>query len=484
MPIIDLQRGIAETGRIRIGQKVPTSNGQRPAKLDTFRLTSADRRRIDQVAEAYGGKVSEWEAPAGRQWQVITAATSLDVVVPPSEMAFSQWYELWSAGGCQRRCDGVTETIGERPCVCDPELRGRAKDQCDIHTRLSVMLRDLPGLGVWRLDTQGYYAAVELRGAVEVLQLAAGRGALLPARLRLEQRVVKRPGANGKPETRRYAVPVLDIEVSPAQLLSAGAQPLELAQVALPPLTPVPALPLHAAPSIADQSQPPVARAPRANAAAAIPASGRNRANRANGGHVSGEPSADVSAAESVPGDGAEVGSPLPSSGGSPAADGAGVAVDDFPFDVAPPACKHPAKRQTAADAGLVCGECGELLAVWGPQQAEARDPRQRLMARLHAEHDHATAKAIAAAVLGIDPREAWSMADLSEADLSSVAAVIDGGPAEPLAEPFATGLAEAVRAAGKDPTVVLAAMGVKTWTELAPTKAGRMLARAQALVS
>lgn len=216
----------------------------------------------------------------------------------------------------------------------------------------------------------------------------------------------------------------------------------------------------------------------------AVPLS-RRLADRAArlGGDVSREPSADVSAAESVPGDGAEVGSPLPSSGGSPAADGAEVAVDDIPFDV-PPACKHPAKRQTAADAGLVCGECGELLAVWGPQQAEARDPRQRLMARLHAEHDHATAKAIAAAVLGIDPREAWSMADLSEADLSSVAAVIDGGPAEPLAEPFATGLAEAVRAAGKDPTVVLAAMGVKAWTELSPTKAGRMLARAQALVS
>lgn len=278
MPIIDLQRGVAETGRIRIGQLVPSRNGHRPAKLDTFRLTSADRRRIDQVAELYGGTVTEWAAPSGKQWQVITATAELNVVVPPHELAFSQWYELWSAAGCQRRCDGVTDTIGECPCVCDPELRGRAKDQCDIHTRLSVMLRDLPGLGVWRLDTQGWNAGRELLGAVEILQIAAGHGALLPARLRLEQRSSKRIGDNGKPETYRYAVPVLDIEVSPAQLLAGGPQPLELAQVALPPLTPVPQLP---GPSIAEQSQPPEPRPKRANAAAEIPASGRSRAARA-----------------------------------------------------------------------------------------------------------------------------------------------------------------------------------------------------------
>lgn len=269
MSIVDLQRGIAEAGRIRIGQKVPSKNGSRPAKLDTFRLTSADRRRIEQAADIYGGTLSEWDAPAGRQWQVITERDVLEVVVPPSDLSFSQHYELWSAGGCQRRCDGVTEQLSQGPCRCDPEQR-----ECDIHTRLSVLLRDLPGLGVWRLDTQGYYAAVELQGAVEIIQIAAGRGALLPARLRLDQRSVKRPGANGKPETRRFAVPVLDVEISPAQLLAGGAQPIALEQAARPALTPVPQLP---GPSIAEQSEPPAPRPARANGQTEIPASGRTR---------------------------------------------------------------------------------------------------------------------------------------------------------------------------------------------------------------
>lgn len=271
MAIVDLQRGIQEAGRIRIGQKVPAKNGSRPAKLDTFRLTSADRRRIEQAAEVYGGTLSEWDAPAGKQWQVITECDVLDVVVPPSDLSFSQHYELWSAGGCQRRCDGVTEQLSQGPCRCDPDRR-----ECDIHTRLSVLLRDLPGLGVWRLDTQGYYAARELLGVVEVLQIAAGRGALLPARLRLDQRSVKRPGENGKPETRRFAVPMLDVDISPAQLLAGSAQPIPLEQAARPALTPVPQLP-STAPSIAEQSAPPPART---TTATEIPASGRTRRTR------------------------------------------------------------------------------------------------------------------------------------------------------------------------------------------------------------
>lgn len=259
MAIIDLQRRIAEVGRIRIGQQIASSNGRskRPAKLTTFRLTSPNRTRVDQAARLYGGEVTEWEAPAGKQWEVVTQAEALNVIVPPSDMAFSQHYELWSAGGgCQRRCDGQSESISDGPCVCDPDNR-----ECDIHTRLSVMLADLPGLGVWRLDTSGYYAAVELQGAVGVVQMAAGRGQMLPAQLRLEQRMVKRGG-----KTMRFAVPVLDVEISPAQLVGGGPQTVMIERetgrviesperpALNPAITPVPgSVPEHPVASVAEQ---------------------------------------------------------------------------------------------------------------------------------------------------------------------------------------------------------------------------------------
>jgi recombination directionality factor gp3-like protein len=272
--IIDLQRRLAEAGRIRIGHQVPTDKGTtRPEKLSTFRLTSRDRVRIDSAAEVYGGKVAPWASPDGQQWEVVTTRDWLSVIVPPADMAFSMFYELWSAGGCKRRCDGAFESISDGVCICDPDER-----ECSLHTRLSVMLADLPGLGVWRIDTQGWNAAVELSAAVQVMQAAAGRGVLLPGRLRLEQRSVKRPGANGAPQTRRFAVPVLDVDVTPAQLLSGG--------IATPMLTASPQEPVAdaahrlAAPNgdvLREQMRAvdePTAKKRRRNAAVPIPATG------------------------------------------------------------------------------------------------------------------------------------------------------------------------------------------------------------------
>ena len=275
MSIIELQRRIAEVGRLRIGEQVATSNGKtRPAKLETWRITSSDRQRVNHIAELYGGEVREWQAPAGLQWEVVTESDSLPVIVPPSQMAFSQHMELWSASGCLRRCDGAVESISDHPCLCDPDNR-----ECSIHTRLSVLLRDVPGLGVYRLDTSGFYAAVELQGAVEIIHAAAGRGAMLPARLRLEQRTVKRT-VEGETKTRRFVVPVLDIEVTPAQLMGRPDGLVQLGNAgpqASPGFTPVPALPEGPGQSIAEQSAPLPPRPKRSNAAPEIPRSGRQR---------------------------------------------------------------------------------------------------------------------------------------------------------------------------------------------------------------
>lgn len=285
MTIIGFQRTIAEAGRIRIGEQVPTrSGGTRPEKLDTFRLTSADRRRIDEAAVLFGGTVRPWQAPAGPQWEVITTSTAIEVIVPPEAMAFSQNYELWSGGGCKRRCDGETEQLSQQPCLCDPEDRAaKVKGTCDIYTRLSVMIRDLPGLGLWRVDTKGWYAARELAGAVEVIAMAAGRGIMVPARLLLEQRSVIRPGKDGKPQTLRFPVPRLDPGITPGELLLTSGQPAGVPVAALADgapqerrLTPVPAIEAPR-PSIAQQSAPPPAAPPRKDAAPEIPASGRKR---------------------------------------------------------------------------------------------------------------------------------------------------------------------------------------------------------------
>ena len=277
MRIIDLQRRLREVGRIRIGEQVPSSNGRtRPKKLHNFRLTSRDQLVIDAAAERWGGEARPWDgAPDGAQWEVFTETSSLPVVVPPGDMSFSQAYEQWTAGGCKVRCDGRWDHIADKACHCNPEARA-----CDIHTRLSVMLPDLPGVGVWRLDTQGYYAAVELGGIVDLVAAHSERGVMLPARLRLEQRSVKRID-NGKVVTRNFAVPVLDVDVHPLQLANGPGTPVEIgaSAPALPVgnLTPVPEPDGQGIPSLEEQMRQvdePTRRPARANAAAPLPSTG------------------------------------------------------------------------------------------------------------------------------------------------------------------------------------------------------------------
>lgn len=238
MPIITLQRRARELGRIRIGQVVKSANGRsRPSKLDRFRLTSASRPLLDTVASLYGGTVAEWTPQNGgpAQWEVVTESTRLPVLVPPQPV--SQYFELWSGGGCQRRCDGERELLSDAPCLCaaaDPDPQER---DCKPTTRLNVILRDVEGIGVWRLESHGYYSATELPEVAEFLARTQG---YVAAHLALEERVVKRNG-----ETRRFMVPALEVDITPAQLLAGGGTPGQLAA------GPAPAAALPAGPSVA-----------------------------------------------------------------------------------------------------------------------------------------------------------------------------------------------------------------------------------------
>lgn len=220
-PILDLQRRMRELGRIRTGVQVVAGNGKRrPSKLDTFRLTSASRELLEAAAEVYGGKVEPW--PEQASFQITTNVDAMDILVPPGQ-TFSQWYELWSGGGCQRRCDGELNVITDQPCSCpvDPAERRElaAKGEaCKPTSRLNVILPALPDLGVWRLESHGFYAAVELSGTAAFLEAATASGRLLPARLRLDQREKKEPG---KP-TNRYSVPVIELPQTRIAELVAG----------------------------------------------------------------------------------------------------------------------------------------------------------------------------------------------------------------------------------------------------------------------
>lgn len=230
MSIIDLQRQFRTLGRIRTGDKQKTSSGKlRPAKLDNFRLTSISREVLESAARVYGGDVVEWQAgPNRKEWELYLPTDTLDVLIPPQ--AATQWYELWTGGGCVRRCDGVTEMKGETECVCDPEAR-----DCKPTTRLNVVLPNVADVGVWMLESHGIYAAREIPMTLSMIQMFREQAGFTKATLRLEQRE-RKTVTRGKAETRKFAVPVIELRDSLEELVSAPVVPL--ASIELPALPP------------------------------------------------------------------------------------------------------------------------------------------------------------------------------------------------------------------------------------------------------
>lgn len=211
-----------EIGRIRCGDKATYTKqdgtqGSRPQKLDKFRLTSGALDALNRVADVYGGEPRPWEdAPSGRQFQLYISSETLDVLVPPGQV-LTQAFELWSGGGCQRRCNGLAMDDGQAcPCAIEfPEMdarkeaaqKGRA---CKLTTRLSLWLPKVPGLSMWRLESHGYYAASELPGIADLLSAATESHKPIPATLRLVPRTDK--GPDGK--KRDWFVPQLDPTMS------------------------------------------------------------------------------------------------------------------------------------------------------------------------------------------------------------------------------------------------------------------------------
>lgn len=263
MPIVILeeQRRWRELGRIRLGEREPVliksgpkagqqveKNGKlvfRPKRLADFRLTSPWRHLLEAAKEVYGGEVRPWNPSEGRnEFELATGRPDIDVLVPPGD-SLTQWMEEWSGGGCQRRCDGKRMIVAagksaDRACLCSPEnvdppvpIQDRA---CSPTSRLSLMVPELPDLGVWRVESHGVNAALEVGAAVELTELATRRGVIVPAVLRIEAREVRKPDE----PTKRFVVPVLGFRHGLGETLAAlgfgdskglallpGTQPIE-----------------------------------------------------------------------------------------------------------------------------------------------------------------------------------------------------------------------------------------------------------------
>lgn len=226
MPIKELQRRLTQVGVIRLGQQLVSQRGKNyPAKLETLRFTSPSQALIEAVAAKLGGTPRPWDSPVGPQFEVITNAREIRVLVPPQNIDPN--YELWGNGFRSRMCDGETERIRRQSCLCEP-VRAAALaagrdlkpgEVCKPTTRMSLMLADIQSLGTWKLESHGWNAAAELPMLAESI---ANARQPIPARLEVQRREKKlfhpNKAQNEQIESLVFMVPVLHFDfVTPAQ---------------------------------------------------------------------------------------------------------------------------------------------------------------------------------------------------------------------------------------------------------------------------
>lgn len=248
MTIANLQRRDTEVGRIRLGTR---TNGKQHA-IDTFRFTSGAQHLIEEIAALYGGEVKPWVNEGRHLFEVITKVNIIPIYLPPQKI--DPWYENWGKGVCLRRCDGVRDTIHDKPCDCAFDQLGKPS-KCKPTTRVNVMLADVQGLGVWRLETHGIYAAGEM---VQLSERIQGIKMPLPARLFLEARDGKKFNREKqKVETQDYNVPVILIDSVTSRHVQLGGDAISQAL---------------AAGGHGPTSAPPAIEAPKAPALPAAPA--------------------------------------------------------------------------------------------------------------------------------------------------------------------------------------------------------------------
>ena len=82
---------------------------------------------------------------------------------------------------------------------CDPDTCEQySEKQCRRVMNLLFLIPDVPGLGVWQLDTTSFYSIVNVNSCVDLIKRLCGRISFIPLTLSLEPQIVEPPGIKKK----------------------------------------------------------------------------------------------------------------------------------------------------------------------------------------------------------------------------------------------------------------------------------------------
>ncbi len=203
MPIKDLTENIRmpRLSKLHLGIKDPQRGF--PIKTDYF-VIKKDDPYYDQFVKVYGEKPKE-----------------LRVLIPleDEEKWAQQFYKSYDmTHGLVCKGDGEnalrmvdiktgklpnknTETVTNKEMACLGKECPEYKDKkCGEVMNLLFMLPEIPGVGVWQIDTGSVNSILNINSCARIIKAAFGRIAMIPLKLTLEPKEVNNP-ESGKKQT-------------------------------------------------------------------------------------------------------------------------------------------------------------------------------------------------------------------------------------------------------------------------------------------
>lgn len=191
-------RRFPRIGKIRLGiKKVSQKGNEYPSQTDYFVVDPEDGVTSPVAAAAF----TKVYGPKPRE---------IDILFPTDDRAqlFPQWLKRYGSGsglvckGDGEQAQAVNKETGELVDVtCNPEECPAYKadpPQCRRVGSLQFLLPQVPGLGVWVVETTSWYSIVNLNSGMEFIScLTGGRIAMIPLKLRLKPQEVA-PGGKKK----------------------------------------------------------------------------------------------------------------------------------------------------------------------------------------------------------------------------------------------------------------------------------------------
>lgn len=183
--------GTVTTGR---GVEATSKRGQsysQPTRGTTLVFHTNDGEVADALQRRLGGSIHTDSPTWG--YDVETDSRTVDVQAYPA--GFRQALELWRAGECLRRCDGVTMSRpAGQACACAAEIDQGQDRACAPSTILPVLV-DLPvdRLGLWEVRSSSWGTAANVKGTIRALAMLGVSTEAVPCRLEMVDRTVRDP---------------------------------------------------------------------------------------------------------------------------------------------------------------------------------------------------------------------------------------------------------------------------------------------------